>query len=174
MNLRLGLFAGVLVFTAAPATAEVYRNVDAQGNVTFSDEPSNGAEEVKVQPVTTITLPKPADVREPEKLRKEVEKEGSVYDNVRILAPQNDEAFHSGSGDVAFRVTSAPGLKQGHRYEVTLDGQPVGQTTSNTLTVRNVFRGTHNAGVHIIDEKGVQVKTGDSIRFTIHRPSVNN
>lgn len=174
MNLRLGLFAGILVFIAAPAMAEVYRNVDAQGNVTYSDEPSDGAEEVKVKPVTTITLPKPADVREPERLRKEVEKEGSVYDSVRILAPKNDEAFHSGSGDVAFRVTSAPGLREGHRYEVTLDGQPVGQTTSNTLTVRNVFRGTHNAGVHIIDEKGVQVKTGDVVRFTIHRPSVNN
>ncbi len=174
MNLRLGLFAGILAFLAAPATAEVYRNVDAQGNVTYSDEPSDGAEEVKVKPVTTITLPKPADVREPERLRKEVEKEGSVYDSVRILAPKNDEAFHSGSGDVAFRVTSAPGLREGHRYEVTLDGQPVGQTTSNTLTVRNVFRGTHNAGVHIIDEKGVQVKTGDVVRFTIHRPSVNN
>ncbi|EON90624.1 hypothetical protein MARLIPOL_17793 [Marinobacter lipolyticus SM19] len=174
MNLRLGLISGILVFIAVPTMAEVYRNVDAQGNVTYSDEPSDGAEEVKVKPVTTITLPKPADVREPDKLRKEVEKEGSVYDSVRILAPKNDEAFHSGSGDVAFRVTSAPGLRTGHRYEITLDGQPVGQTTSDTLTVRNVFRGTHNAGVHIIDEKGVQVKTGDSVRFTIHRPSVNN
>ncbi|MFL1454342.1 DUF4124 domain-containing protein [Marinobacter sp. GN3S48] len=174
MNLRLGLFAGVLVLTSAPAFAEVYRNVDAQGNVIFSDEPSDGAEEVRVKPVTTVTLPKPADVQEPEKLRQVAEEEGSAYSSVRIVAPNDDEAFHSGSGDVAFRVTSNPGLKEGHRYEVTLDGQPVGQTTSDTVTVRNVFRGTHDAGVNIIDKNGVQVKTGESISFTIHRPSVNN
>ncbi len=174
MNIRLGIFAGICLIGAAPALAEVYRNVDAQGNVTFSDEPSDGAEEVKVKPVTTVTLPKPADVREPERLRRQVEEEGAAYDSVRIVAPNNDEAFHSGSGDVAFRVVSEPALKRGHRYEVTLDGQPVGQTASDTITVRNVFRGTHDASVNIINEKGVQVKSGESIRFTIHRPSVNN
>lgn len=174
MNKRLGFFACILLFGATPALSEVYRNVDAQGNVTFSDEPSEGAEEVKVKPVTTVTLPKPADVQEPERLRQKVQEEGAAYSSVRIVAPNDDEAFHSGSGDVAFRVTSDPGLKQGHRYEVTLDGQPVGQTASDTVTVRNVFRGTHNAGVNIVDENGVQVKTGQSISFTIHRPSVNN
>ena len=174
MNIRLGIFAGLFLIGAAPALAEVYRNVDAQGNVTFSDEPSDGAEEVKVKPVTTVTLPKPADVQEPERLRRQVEEEGAAYDSVRIVAPNDDEAFHSGSGDVAFRVASEPALKRGHRYEVTLDGQPVGQTASDTITVRNVFRGTHDAGVNIIDEKGVQVKSGESISFTIHRPSVNN
>ncbi|MBS8241271.1 DUF4124 domain-containing protein [Marinobacter lipolyticus] len=174
MNKRFGLFAGILLIGAAPAFAEVYRNVDAQGNVTFSDEPSDGAEEVKVKPVTTVTLPKPADVQEPEQLRQQVEEEGAVYQSVRILSPSDDQAFHSGSGDVAFRVTSQPALQEGHRYEVTLDGQPVGQTASDTVTVRNVFRGTHEARVSIIDQNGVQVKSGDQITFTIHRPSVNN
>jgi len=174
MNIRFGILAGILVIGSAPALAEVYRNVDAQGNVTFSDEPSDGAEEVRVKPVTTVTLPKPADVREPEKIRQQAEEQGSVYNSVRIVSPNDDEAFHSGSGDVAFRVTSEPGLRDGHRYEVTLDGQPVGQTASDTVTVRNVFRGTHDAGVNIVDSKGVQVKSGESIRFTIHRPSVNN
>lgn len=174
MNKRLGFFAGILFIITTPALAEVYRNVDAQGNVTFSDEPSEGSEAVKVKPVTTVTLPKPADVREPERLRKQVEKEGSAYNSVRIVAPNDDEAFHSGSGDVAFRIASDPALKQGHRYEVTLDGQPVGQTASDTVTVRNVFRGTHDAGVHIVDGNGVQVKSGQPIRFTIHRPSAKN
>jgi len=37
-----------------------------------------------------------------------------------------------------------------------------------------VFRGTHEALVHIVDENGVQVKTGSPITFTVHRPSVAN
>lgn len=174
MNARNGLFAAAILLLAGPAGAEVYRNVDAYGNVTFSDEPSDGAETIDVKPVTTVTLPKPQNVRETEKLREEVKREGSVYDNVSFAYPENNQAFNSGSGDVQFEVRSTPGLQAGHKYEVTLDGQPVGQTTSSRITVSNVFRGTHEARVHIVDDNGVQVKTGPAITFTVHRPSVAN
>ena len=68
----------------------------------------------------------------------------------------------------------ATGLQPGHKYEVTLDGQPVGQSSSGSITVNNVFRGTHEARAHIVDENGVQVKTGSPITFTVHRPSALN
>ncbi|WP_100641196.1 DUF4124 domain-containing protein [Marinobacter salexigens] len=174
MNPRLGITAALMFLIAGPAAAEVYRSVDAQGNVTFSDEPSKGAETVKVKPVTTITLPKPQNVRETEKLREEVEREGSVYESVSFTHPANDQAFHSGNGDVHFEMRSTPELRQGHKYEVTLDGQPVGQSTSGSVTVRNVYRGTHEAGLHIVDNNGVQIKSGSPVRFTVHRPSVLN
>lgn len=176
MKPRLALFAGIVTLAAFPLSAEVYRQVDAQGNVTYTDEPVEGtqAEKIKVKPVTTVTLPKPEAVREPERLREKVEQEGSVYDSVSFLAPGDDEAFHSGSGDIEFRVTSSPGLRNSHKYEVTLDGQPVGQSTSGSVMVRNVFRGTHDAGVNIVDSNGVTVKSGETITFTIHRPSVQN
>lgn len=174
MKPRTGLLAAAVILLTGPAAAEVYRNVDAQGNVTFSDEPSEGSEAVEVKPVTTVTLPKPQNVRETEKLREEVKREGSVYESVSFAYPENNQAFHSGSGDIQFEVRSTPGLQSGHKYEVTLDGQPVGQSASGSVTVRNVFRGTHNARVHIVDENGVQVKTGPEISFTVHRPSIAN
>ncbi|MDN6319326.1 MAG: DUF4124 domain-containing protein [Marinobacter sp.] len=174
MNPRLGITAGLLLLIAGPVTAEVYRNVDAQGNVTFSDEPSKGAETVKVKPVTTVTLPKPKNVRETDKLREDVKREGSVYESVSFTHPEDEQAFHSGSGDVRFEMRSTPGLESGHKYEVTLDGQPVGQSTSGTVTVNNVYRGTHEAGIHIVDSNGVQIKTGSPVRFTVHRPSTQN
>jgi hypothetical protein len=176
MTRRLTLVTGITLLLSVPASAEVYRQVDAQGNVTYTDEPSDQApaEKVTIRPVTTITLPKPEAVREPAELRKKVETEGAAYSDLRFSAPQDQQAFYSGNGDVSFQVTSSPGLKGSHKYEVTLDGQPVGQTTSGTVTVRNIDRGTHQAGVGIIDSSGVTIKTGDTISFTIHRPSVLN
>ncbi|OZB19293.1 MAG: DUF4124 domain-containing protein [Marinobacter sp. 34-60-7] len=174
MKLLCTLTASVLILTSLTANAEVYRHVDAQGNVTFSDEPMEGGEAVRVKPVTTITLPKPEVVQQSDRLREEVEREGSVYEQLGFQFPDNNEAFHSGSGDVTFEVFSEPGLQSGHKYEVTLDGQPVGQSTSGSITVSNIDRGTHNAGVHIVDENGVQVKSGEPVTFTIHRPSVLN
>jgi hypothetical protein len=176
MTPRLILLTSITLALSAPVSAEIYRQVDAQGNVTYTDEPSgqSPAEPVDVKPTTTITLPKPAAVREPEQLREKVKKEGSAYSDVRFTAPQDEKAFWSGSGDVSFQVTSSPGLKNGHKYEVTVDGQPVGQTASGTVSVRNIYRGTHQAGVSIVDSSGVTIKTGDTISFTIHRPSAQN
>ena len=171
---RNGWLACLAVALAFPVSAEVYRNVDAYGNVTFSDEPTEGAEAVEVKPVTTITLPKPQAVQQTDKLREEVKREGAVYESVSFQYPENNQAFYSGSGDIQFQVTSTPGLQAGHKYEVTLDGQPVGQSSSGSITVNNVFRGTHEARVHIVDEQGLQVKTGPAISFTVHRPSVRN
>lgn len=174
MNPTSGLVAGLLFVLAAQVSAEVYRNVDAYGNVTFSDEPSEGAEAIELKPVTTTTLPKPEAVQKTEKLRENVETEGATYKSVSFVYPENNQAFYSGSGDIQFQVRSTPGLQPGHKYELTLDGQPVGQSASGTISVNNVYRGTHEARVYIVDGKGVQIKTGPSITFTVHRPSILN
>jgi hypothetical protein len=150
--------------------AEVYREVDAQGNVTFSDEPSSGAEAIQVRPVTTITLPKMQDLEQFEQPQQE-QPPSALYELVRIVYPRNNEAFNSGNGDVEFSVISSPQLRDGHKYEVTLDGQPVGQSTSGTILVQNMDRGTHQAAVNIVNRSGVQVGSGTGITFTVHRPS---
>ncbi|MBU2952438.1 DUF4124 domain-containing protein [Marinobacter sp. F3R08] len=175
MNPKSGLVISLLFVLTAPAvSAEVYRNVDAYGNVTYSDEPSEGSETIDVKPVTTITLPKPEVVEETIKLREEVQRQGAAYESVSFTSPNNNQAFHSGSGDVQFEVRSTPPLQSGHKYEVTLDGQPIGQSESGSILVNNVFRGTHEARAHIVDENGVQIKTGSQITFTVHRPSALN
>ena len=174
MNALLLIAAAMSALIVLPVQAEIYRQVDADGNVTFTDEPDGDAERVNVKPATTITMPKPQTVRE----QLEEEEDGigdqDAYESVSFTAPVDDEAFHSGSGNVEFRVTSNPALRQGHQFEITLDGQPVGQTSSGSVTVNNVFRGTHNAGVNVINQEGKRIYTGDTISFTVHRPSVLN
>lgn len=171
MAYRLPLLTTLIVTLSLPVQATVYRHVDAQGNVTFSDEPSQGAEEIRVKPVTTVTLPKPDAVREQLQRQENGDADDPAYERVVFSFPSDEEAFHSGSGDVEFRVQSSPALRRGHKFEVTLDGQPVGQSTSGTVSVQNIDRGTHRAGVHIINQSGQRVQSGEEITFTIHRPS---
>ncbi|OEY66580.1 DUF4124 domain-containing protein [Marinobacter sp. X15-166B] len=174
MNVRSGLLAGLLALVSVSVHAEVYRSVDAQGNVTYSDEPTKNAKVVNVKPVTTITLPKPETVSEVLQSPPPRGDAPAAYKRVSFSAPNDQDAFHSGSGDVEFVVSSDPALRPGHKYEVQLDGQPVGQSTTGSVTVRNVYRGTHRADVHIVDRQGLRVMSGDSISFTVHRPTVNN
>ena len=174
MAYRTTMLAGLLIALSLPAQAAVYRQVDAQGNVTFTDEPGSGAEEIQVKPVTTVTLPKPEAVQEQLQQLENEQEQQDTYERVGFSFPGNDEAFHSGSGNVEFQVASNPALRRGHRFEVTLDGTPVGQSTSGSVSVTNVFRGTHKAGVNVINAEGERVFTGETIRFTIHRPSALN
>ena len=168
----IATLSSTLIATAAQA--EVYRQVDANGNVTFTDEPGDNAERVNVKPVTTITMPKPETVKR--QLAEDDESIGDqeAYESVSFTSPADEEAFHSGSGNVEFQVTSSPALRQGHQFEITLDGTPVGQTRSGSVTVNNVFRGTHSAGVNVIGPDGERIYTGEQISFTVHRPSVLN
>jgi hypothetical protein len=170
MKPAIVIATATLLLINGAAQAEVYRQVDAQGNVTFSDEPSSGAEAIQVGPVTTITLPKMQDFEQPQR---QEQSPSPLYELVRIVYPRNNEAFQSGNGDVEFSVISSPQLRDGHKYEVTLDGQSVGQSTSGTILVQQIDRGTHQAGVNIVNRSGVQVGsgTGTGITFTIHRPS---
>jgi hypothetical protein len=170
MKPAIVIVTATLLLINGAAQAEVYRQVDAQGNVTFSDQPSSGAETIQVKPVTTITLPKIQDLERLEPPPQE-QPPSPLYELVRIVYPRNNEAFYSGNGDVQFSVISSPQLRDGHKYEVTLDGQPVGQSTSGTILVQQIDRGTHQAGVNIVNRRGAQVGSGTGVTFTIHRPS---
>ncbi|WP_404368119.1 DUF4124 domain-containing protein [Marinobacter sp.] len=173
MNTAKTVLAALLISLAMPAWSEVYRHVDEDGNVTYSDEPREGAEEIKVKPVTTVTLPKQEDIGTIEiRSSGEENTNNAPYERIEFRSPEDEESFWSGSGDIALQVSSTPSLKEGHMYEVTLDGQPVGQSTSGRFTLENVFRGTHEARVSVVDSRGRPVQQGESITFTLHRPSV--
>ena len=165
------IFAAALALLTGAVYADVYRQVDAQGNVTFSDEPTSGAEAIEIKPVTTIKLPKPQDLERDDQPEQQRQQQKPQYSTVEFAAPQNNQAFHSGNGNVEFRLTSNPALRNGHKYEVTIDGQPVGQSATSTIMVQNMDRGTHQAGINIVNQNGVQVISGAGITFTIHRPS---
>lgn len=175
---QLGVVALASALACTVAQAEVYKRVDAQGNVTYSDEPLSGGETIEVKPVTTVTLPKADQVREiverNQRSQSENREPSQPYGNVSFMAPENNSAFHSGSGDVTFSVSSQPALRRGHMFEVSLDGQPIGQNASGQFSVNNVYRGTHEASVNIVDSQGRIIQPGQSINFTIHRPSVLN
>ncbi|WLQ12229.1 DUF4124 domain-containing protein [Hahella aquimaris] len=154
------------------ACAEIYRWVDAQGNVEYSDQEREGAEKVEVGPTATITMPKMTDI--PPRSNDEPEPApSSYYATLNITFPTNDSAFHSGNGDLTVLFTSDPTLYPNHSYRVSLDGSPVGTTKDNFLELKGVNRGTHSVSLDVIDNSGV-VQSAAPVQFTIHRPSIKN
>jgi len=159
-----------LTFTPIESGADIYRWVDAQGNVEFSDQPREGAKKIEVRDPATISMPKMSKLPPPKTTKTKAQT--ALYDTLKITFPQNNTAFHSGNGEVTVMMEVNPPLYPNHSLRINLDGAIAGTTKDSYLRLNNVDRGTHALKLDIIDNSSV-VKDGPTVTFTIHRPSVN-
>lgn len=166
---RLLLLCLPLVAAVATAT-EVYKWVDEDGNVIYSDRPREGAQRLEAVEVQTVEPPPlPPARREPPPVP-----QARPYETVAVTSPENDATFWDTAGNVSVSVQVSPPLQGhfGHRLVVYLDGEPIaepGMRTSFELT--NVDRGSHTLRAVVIDREGKEVAASPSSTFHLHRAS---
>jgi len=153
------------------AQAEVYRLVDKNGNVIFSDQPHPDAEKIEID-----TLPSYTPVAIPETLSEEQQKGDEVprY-KVKILTPANDETVRNNAGLVNINAKVTPPLDQDRNDQLTikLDGQTLGEpSTSPNFTLSEVERGTHTVQVVVVDKDKKTIKSSKTITFHLQRIAV--
>ena len=163
-----------LAAATAAAGQSVYRVVDEEGNVTFTDTPPSGAM-AEVQPLnapnTTPAIQiagQPAsDDAAPQSTHVTVE-----YDTL-ITSPADQSTIPMGPGNFVVQVAVRPGLGTGEHLVLTLDGEPVGapkRTASWKLT--NVFRGEHRLQVLRLDANGARQHASAEQVVYVMRPIV--
>jgi len=153
------LILSALLCTALSAHAEIYKRTDANGNVTFTDQPDPNAETVDIP--ATNTLPAVS----PQKPRKKAVT-ASGYDNVSILQPRNDEAIVARDGNVNVEVATTPALKRGHTIEILVDGQIASAGIAGTHPLTGLNRGSHAIEALITGSDGEVLASSGSI--TVH------
>ena len=165
------LLAATLTWAACPSAA-VYQWVDEQGNVVYTDNPGGGAEPVELPPLSTV----PAPSFSPSLPSSEDRAEELDYSKLSILSPTQDATLRDNTGAVDVNVVLEPDLNGavGHRFQYYLDGQAQGKTTESAwVSFTNVDRGTHNLEVAVVDSSGRELIRSDSVRFHLHRHSIN-
>ncbi|MCU7842269.1 MAG: DUF4124 domain-containing protein [Candidatus Thiodiazotropha sp. (ex Monitilora ramsayi)] len=84
------LIVGVMAFSSTAVVAEIYRSVDAEGNVTFTDEPPQG--EQAVERVILPPGPSPESVRDTEIRNQEIRRAAESADRKRINEKRKRDA----------------------------------------------------------------------------------
>jgi len=158
--------AYILVLLAATAQAEVYKSINADGEIIYSDVPSRGAKTVHLPALPTYTpaplpvAPPPASTTPPA---------GSAYSGFTMTRPSADETIRSNAGILNLSVSLEPELhtEEGHRIQFFLDDEPQGKPVARTSTsFNNVDRGTHSVSAAVLDENGASlIKTSP---VTVH------
>lgn len=86
--LTLGLALSLGLCAQAQAQQQVYRSVDAQGNVTFSSEPPIGADVRRVETVELRPGPSEVDRQAAEARAREIQQAADAYDQRRQAAAE--------------------------------------------------------------------------------------
>jgi hypothetical protein len=157
MRLFLSLF---LVFFFSCLNADtVYKTVDENGNVIFTDKPSEEAEEVKIQKLeNTIGNPNPAKYRPS---MPKSENDSTSYKSFSVSSPENGAGIRSNNGNVSISLSLEPGLNPGHKILVSMDGEQIGSGLA--VSLQNVDRGTHSISAKVVDGNGkVLISTSSS------------
>jgi hypothetical protein len=167
--LKVWLLIGLLL--AAPASAEVFTYIDAQGNRVFTDQPKPGdAKRVPLATSNRMSATGSASVRT---ARKSEQTPLLHYSLLRILVPEPDATVRSTAGEIIVSITSEPGLQKGHRYRLLLDGQPTAEPgISPVFPLTNIDRGTHQLSVEVLDEHGRTVERTANQPFHMQRISL--
>jgi len=156
---------------AVPATT-LYKWVDAQGVVHYSDTPHEGAEKIQISgaqtfhstPVPSAAAPNPAP--------------GSAstarYSSCSIVEPANDAGLYAPES-VAVTVQTTPALQAGDTITASVDGQSLGTLSAGGahFQIPQPERGTHTVTAVVRDSDGTVQCTASPVSFSVQRPSVN-
>lgn len=168
--LMLALLAA-LPFAAA---AEIYKYVDSNGVIRYTDKPpSKDAKPVELPPLQTYgnnSAPR-EDVSEPEP-SEPTPATPAAYDAVELIAPTADQVFNTGSGSIGAAANVSPELQAGHSLVFLVDGLPFpagpGQTTAQ---LTGLLRGTHSLQAVVLDGASSIQAQSNPINFHMHQPS---
>ncbi|HVN46233.1 MAG TPA: DUF4124 domain-containing protein [Steroidobacteraceae bacterium] len=163
-----------LVCSLALAGATVYRWVDDQGVVHYSDQPHANAEKLHVNAAQTY---KPTGIDTPASSGATAAAAAAAapYRGCAIVQPQDDQAF-ANIDSLTVVVQTDPQLHQGDKIYVTVDGQALnnGNPTGSQFVISPVDRGEHTAQAQVKDAGGaVQCQT-PPVTFHVHQNSILN
>lgn len=164
----------VTLISGGSVLAAVYKSVDAQGNVVYTDEPQGNAKPVDLPPLSTIPPPKSLNLAPAEKSTDDGGT-SSNYEEISIISPTQDETLRNNPGKVNVSVALKPALNKaaGHRIQFFLDGQTDGEpTTSEQTAFQELDRGTHTVEAAVVDGSGKELLRSSANRFYLHRQSV--
>lgn len=165
------LALALLAFLLSPAATaqEIYRWVDKNGVVHYSDQPGPGAEKITL---SGAIAREPAEAEAPALYRSERREPppAPAYRSLAITSPAMDEVFFGSDADVNVQLALDGELQPGHEVAVFLDGARVG-SDGLSATLSGVGRGTHVLRAAVLSENGSPLVTSPEITFHVRQAS---
>jgi hypothetical protein len=169
MRLWIPLLA--LLICTPLAAEQIYRYVDEQGNVVFTDEPRPGAEPVKLGPLNTVNTPEPAPTK-PRIGTTGPDQAGQAYRTVRLQGPPDESVLRQQSGfDVSLELEPPLQTREGHQASLIVNGEEYARGPQTAWQLRDLDRGSYTVQGVILGTGGRPIASSNTLSVTIKRTS---
>jgi Domain of unknown function (DUF4124) len=175
--MRIPLLLAGLAISLAAASQEIYRWVDKDGQVHYSDQP--GASNAEL---ITVIEPNAYDAADAAANQSgggdtgdanDSEPAVSPYDSLSITTPTPDQVFFGADATVTASVELSGTLRADHSVVFFLNGnRHVAQGLSTEFA--SLARGTYFLRATILDQSGEPVITSQQTTFHVRQPSINS
>ena len=170
--MRLTVVTVLLLASPLAFAAAVYKNVQPDGTITYSDQKAEGAEELKLPELQTYTAPPLGGDRASDAATGAADPADAIgYKSIVIGSPENDTTLRDNAGNVSVSLTLEPALQVKHSVDIRMDGQSIGKGRGTTISLTNVDRGTHTIEAVVLDETGKEVARSAPTVFHLNRAS---
>jgi len=153
---------------------KLYKIVDKNGKIYYSDQPQEGAKEIQSTPMQSIQmkLPKIEQQQSNYEHGEPRDPNAGYYDALGFLNLQNKGVIRNNGGVVMLTATVEPGLSKAHFLQFFIDGKAVGdRQKASQFQADNINYGTHSAYFQVVTATGLQIQKGPTIEFTLlHTP----
>ena len=163
-NASIFLLSMILSFSFS-ALAGLYKGLDEEGNVIYSDKPFADAEKITPPPLTVVDAPKVP-------IKKEVIEEEKVvetrYTAFSIIAPTEQQViWNEPDLTVSLKLQPALSIAEGHTIWLLMDAKPlVKNSQSPSLQIGRADRGEHQIMAQVRNKQGKIIKRTKAV--TIH------
>jgi len=158
----------ILLLIPFSLQAELYKGVDEDGNVTFSDKETPNAEKIPMPTPNVIKMPKPGPAE------KTTEGDKGDYKYFAIKQPKTNATIRASDGSVPVSLSLTPKLDiaSGHKISILVDGKTVikGATTL-AVQLPNIDRGKHTISAAVKDKSNKTLISSNRVTFHLKRQS---
>lgn len=150
--------------------SKIYTWIDKKGNRIYSDNPREGAEELKIQKQTEYT---PTKVENPwATTPKVVDEKNIAYTYFAVASPSPDATIRNNQGSIQVAFDVRPKLQPGHEIILLRNGTEAGRSKTPLISLNNIDRGSHALSGQIVTANGDVLISSDSVTVHLHRPTI--
>jgi hypothetical protein len=168
------------LLAAGSLQAEIYKTVDENGNVVYTDRaPAEGAKAMDLPGLSIIEMirsePKdtPAPVADDQDAVTSIRELRRGYRDFSISQPVAEETYWGTGGEVALAWDTRYRLQPGMTVTFYVDGVAQEPTTAEAITVSRLDRGAHTVYAELMDARHRKIATADSVTFYIQQYSIH-
>jgi hypothetical protein len=159
-------FVSTTALFVSVAQAAVYKKVDAEGNVTFSDVADKSAQLLNLTPLATIPAMSQDEITrtladDPQ------QSTANMNYSIHIVSPTPDQTYHYAIDAFSPNVVVKPNMKNGDHLVLLVDGKTLGQV----VPADGLSRGQHQFEAKVVSSNGRTLKS-QSVTFFVQQSNI--